>query len=78
MAYQVTTLAIFPENDKALKEHLDLLDKEREAVEVRMILEKRSTEHYFNKRVRPRTFKIGDIVLRESRVTMKEEGKLGL
>ncbi|KAG6639419.1 hypothetical protein CIPAW_10G099100 [Carya illinoinensis] len=42
-----------------------------------MTLNKRRTERYFNQRVKPRTFKIGDLSLRENRITMQEEGKLG-
>lgn len=34
-------------------------------------------EHYFNKRVKPRSFKAGDLVLKETGVTTQDEGKLG-
>ncbi|XP_042972854.1 uncharacterized protein LOC122304663 [Carya illinoinensis] len=66
-----------PQNDKAREEFLDLLEEEREIAEARILHEKNKAEQYFNKRVRPRTFKIGDLVLKESWVTTKEEGKLG-
>lgn len=58
-----------PQNDRALEEHLDLLDEEREEDEIKTILNKRKTELYFNKRVKPKTFKVGDLVLKKTWVT---------
>ncbi|KAG2717295.1 hypothetical protein I3760_03G168400 [Carya illinoinensis] len=34
-------------------------------------------KQYFNKRVRPKTFKVGDLVLKKSGVTTQIEGKIG-
>lgn len=33
-------------------------------------------DQYFNRRVRSRSFKVGDLVLKEARVTKAEEGEL--
>lgn len=57
------------ENDEALEEHLYLLEEKREETEVQNIMHKRRLECYFNKQVKPKSFKIGDIVLKETGVT---------
>ncbi|KAF5445130.1 hypothetical protein F2P56_034203 [Juglans regia] len=65
------------ENNKVLEKYLDLLDEEREEVEVQKILNKRRAKCCFNKGVRPKAFKAGDLVLKEAGVTTKEEEKMG-
>lgn len=42
-----------------------------------MTANKRKTEQYFNKRVRSRSFKVGDLVLKEIGLIIAEEAKLG-
>lgn len=46
-------------NDKKLEEHLDLLGERREKVEVKMVANKNKAEHYFNRRIKPISFKVG-------------------
>ncbi|XP_042944642.1 uncharacterized protein LOC122278528 [Carya illinoinensis] len=65
------------ENGGVLEERLDLLEEKRVEAEAQNILHKRKTEHYFNKRVKPRSFKVGDLVFKEIGVTTQDEGKLG-
>ncbi|XP_041011393.1 uncharacterized protein LOC121255183 [Juglans microcarpa x Juglans regia] len=60
------------ENGTALKEQLDLLEEKRD--EVQNILNKGKTKRYFNKRVMPRTFRVGDLVLKEVGVTIQDKG----
>lgn len=43
---------------------------------IRAATNKKKTGQYFNKMVRPRSFKVGDLVLKETGVTTTEEGKL--
>lgn len=64
-------------NDKKLKEQLDLLAEKRKEVEIRMAINKRKVEHYFNRRVKPRSFKVGNLILKETKTTTQEEGKIG-
>ncbi|XP_041011332.1 uncharacterized protein LOC121255115 [Juglans microcarpa x Juglans regia] len=64
-------------NVAGLEESLDLLKEIRADAEVRVAAFKKKVEQYFNKRVRPRSFKAGDLVLKETCVTTGEEGKLG-
>lgn len=59
------------------EEHLDLLEERGEEVEVQNVLYKRRTEQYFNKLVKPRSFKVGNLVLKDTRVTAQDKGKLG-
>lgn len=72
-----TTYFSTAQNDKKIEEYLDLVEEEREMTEARMVQEKTKAKQYFNKRVRPRTFKVGDLVLRKSEVTTQGEGKMG-
>lgn len=65
------------ENGRKLEEHLDLLEERRVSAETSVAACKRKTEQYFNKRVRSRSFKVGDLVLKENGVITVEEGKLG-
>lgn len=54
------------ENDEALEEHLKILEEKRGEAEIQNILHKRKAKHYFNKYVKPRSFKVGDLVLKET------------
>lgn len=51
-------------NKQGLEENLDLLEEMSEEAEVRMVTNMRKAEHYFNRRVKPRSFKLGDLVLK--------------
>ncbi|KAK1427879.1 hypothetical protein QVD17_16586 [Tagetes erecta] len=65
-------------NEKSLRENLDLLEKRREVVAIREAKYKKKVEQYYNKRVAPCVFKEGDYVLRcndASRV--QSTGKMG-
>ncbi|XP_042969058.1 uncharacterized protein LOC122301739 [Carya illinoinensis] len=64
------------QNDKKIEEYLDLLEEEREMTKVQMLQEKKKAEQYFNKRVRPRTFKVGNLVLKKSGLTTQGEEKM--
>ena len=64
-------------NNAAIEEHLDLIEEQRDMAEARTAREKLRAERYFNKRVKPRSFKVGDLVLRKSGVTTQSEGKMG-
>lgn len=39
-------------------------------------MNKREVEHYFNRRVKPKSFRIGDLVLKEMETATQEERKL--
>lgn len=64
------------QNNRALEEHLDLIEEKREMVRTRLLQEKMRAERYFNKRVKPKTFKVDDLFLKRSKVTTQNEGKL--
>ncbi|XP_074365325.1 uncharacterized protein LOC141706461 [Apium graveolens] len=46
--------------------HNDLLEETREESRLRMIAQQEKTANYFNKKVRSKLFKVGDLVLRDS------------
>jgi hypothetical protein len=56
---------------------LDLLDGVRERSAMRMMAYKRRAAKYFNRRVKPRVFQPGDLVLRESAAAGHPPTKLG-
>lgn len=56
---------------------LDLLDGVRERSAMRMMAYKRRAAKYFNRRVKPRAFQPGDLVLRESAAAGHPPTKLG-
>jgi ribonuclease HI len=66
-------------NDEGINLHLDLLHERREAATIRMASYQQRTAQYFNRKVRPRSFKIGDWVLRKVTIATKDptQGKLG-
>ncbi|GKV19462.1 hypothetical protein SLEP1_g29723 [Rubroshorea leprosula] len=56
-------------NDLLLREDLDLLDEVCEHARLRTMAYKQKIANFYNKRVRPRSFKIGDLVLRKAGLT---------
>ena len=66
-------------NEEILRLNLDLLEEKREQVLKRVEDYHRKTEKYYDIRVRPRSFKPGDLVLRKLLPTRKDltHGKLG-
>jgi hypothetical protein len=65
-------------NDEGLKLSLDLLEERRDQAETVMASYRQKAAQYFNRRVKPRKFKIGDWVLRKVTLATKEhtDGKL--
>ncbi|GKV26785.1 hypothetical protein SLEP1_g36020 [Rubroshorea leprosula] len=57
------------ENLDLLGENLDLLAEVREEARLRTLVYKQKLANFYNKRVRPRTFKVGDLVLRKADLT---------
>ena len=51
--------------DEELAKHLDWADKAREAAFIRMAAYQQKVAAYYNRRVRPRIFKEGSLVLRK-------------
>lgn len=47
-------------NEERMREQLDLFDKKMQEADIRTMVGKRKVEHSFNKRVRPRSFKVND------------------
>ncbi|XP_071739783.1 uncharacterized protein [Rutidosis leptorrhynchoides] len=65
-------------NEVNLRVNLDLLEERREAAVIREASYKQMIEGYYNKRVKPLTFKVGEYVLRLNSASKVEyEGKLG-
>ncbi|GKV35924.1 hypothetical protein SLEP1_g44125 [Rubroshorea leprosula] len=56
-------------NGQLLRENLDLLDEVREEARLRTLVYKQKLANFYNKRVHPRTFKVGDLVLRKVGLT---------
>jgi hypothetical protein len=65
-------------NDEGLKLHLDLLQERRDQAQITQSAYQERMARYFDKRVKPRSFKIGDWVLRKVTLATKDpvEGKL--
>ena len=72
-------LATEEQNDEALCLNLDLLDEKREQVLRRTEDYQRKTARYYNQRVKPRSYKSGDLVLKKLLPARKNpaHGKLG-
>ncbi|KAI3503882.1 hypothetical protein L1887_32347 [Cichorium endivia] len=61
--------AVSPEKtEEDLRHNLDLLEERRELASVRQARYKSNTERYYNRRVKGRAFKVGDLVLRKNEV----------
>ena len=58
-------LASEEQNDEALRLNLELLDERREQVQQRTEEYQRKTARYYNKRVKPRSYVPGDLVLKK-------------
>ncbi|GKV11510.1 hypothetical protein SLEP1_g22765 [Rubroshorea leprosula] len=65
-------------NGQLLRENLDLLAEVKEEAQLRTLVYKQKLANFYNKRVRPRTFKVEDLVLRKVGLTRFETrfGKL--
>ncbi|GKU94475.1 hypothetical protein SLEP1_g7971 [Rubroshorea leprosula] len=57
------------QNERLLRENLDFLDEVREQSRLRTLAYKQRIANLYNKRVRPRNFKVGDLVLRKVGLT---------
>lgn len=57
-------------HNQRLEENLDLFEEMRKRAEVRTSANNKKAEHYFNRRIKPRSFKVGDLVLMETGKTM--------
>ncbi|XP_022875582.1 uncharacterized protein LOC111394024 [Olea europaea var. sylvestris] len=57
--------------------HLNLLEKVRDQAALRMASYQDRTSKYFNRKVRPRRFRAGDLVLRRAEATGHAPGKFG-
>ena len=66
-------------NEEVLRLNLDLLEEKREQVLKRMEDYHRNTMRYYDQRVKPRSYKPGDLVLKKLLPTRKDpaHGKLG-
>ena len=66
-------------NDEALRLNLDLLDEKREQVLGRTEDYQRKTARYYNRKVKPRSYMPGDLVLKKLLPARKNpaHGKLG-
>ena len=72
-------LASVEHNDEALRLNLDLLDEKREQVLKRTEDYQRKTARYYNQKIKPRNYKLGDLVLKKLLPAKKNptHGKLG-
>jgi hypothetical protein len=52
-------------NDEGLKLHLDLLLEKHDQAQITMLAYQEKVAKYFNRRVKHRSFKVGDLVLRK-------------
>nr|GEW93237.1 hypothetical protein [Tanacetum cinerariifolium] len=65
-------------NEEEIRLNFDLLQERREAAAIREARYKMKIEHYYNKRVRPMSFKVGEYVYRKNKANRVENlGKLG-
>ncbi|GJY85593.1 reverse transcriptase domain-containing protein [Tanacetum coccineum] len=65
-------------NEEEMRLNLDLLTERREASVIREAQYKTKVEYYYNKRVRPMSFKVGEHVYRKNEASRVENlGKLG-
>ena len=66
-------------NDEALRLNLDLLDEKREQVLKRTEDYQRKTARYYNQKVKPKSYKLRDLVLKKLLKARKNltHGKLG-
>nr|XP_017245494.1 PREDICTED: uncharacterized protein LOC108217161 [Daucus carota subsp. sativus] len=67
----------FQEEDNAVNQrlHLDMLEEVRRESQVRLAAYQQRTARFYNSRVKPRPFKVGDLVLRKMMPGMKVPGQ---
>ena len=72
-------LASVEHNEEALRPNLDLLDEKRDQVQKRIEDYQRKTARYYDQKVKPRSYKLGDLVLKKLMPRRKNltHGKLG-
>ena len=72
-------LANIEHNEEALRLNLDLLEEKREEVLKRMEDYHRKTARYYDQRVKPKSYKPGDLVLKKKLPVRKDpsHGKVG-
>jgi hypothetical protein len=65
-------------NAEGLKLHLDLLQEKRDHAQITLSAYQERMAKYFNRKVKPRNFKVGDLVLRKVTLATRDpvEGKL--
>jgi ribonuclease HI len=65
-------------NAEGLKLHLDLLQERRDQAQITLTAYQERMAKYFNRKVKPRSFKVGDLVLRKVTLATRDpvEGKL--
>ena len=65
-------------NDEGFKLHLDLLQEKHDQAQITMLAYQERVSRYFNKKVKPWSFRVGDLVLRKVTLATREsaEGKL--
>jgi hypothetical protein len=65
-------------NNEGLKLHLDLLQEKRDQAQITQSAYQERMAKYFDRKVKPRSFKIGDLVLRKVTLSTRDpvEGKL--
>ncbi|GJY25838.1 reverse transcriptase domain-containing protein [Tanacetum coccineum] len=67
------------QNEEEMRLNLDLIQERQETAAIREAKYKKKVEQYYNKRVRPVSFKVGDFVYRRNEASRVEnQGKLGL
>ena len=66
----------FQEEDNVVNQrlHLDMLEEVRRESQVRLAAYQQRTARFYNSRVKPRPFKVGDLVLRKMMPGMKVPG----
>ena len=70
-SYRVKTFKVEASNE-GLKLHLDLLQEKRDQAQITMSAYQARVARYFNRKVKPQSFKVGDLVLRK--VTLATQG----
>ncbi|GJX98768.1 hypothetical protein Tco_0355787 [Tanacetum coccineum] len=66
------------QNEEEMRLNLDLIQERRETTAIRETKYKKKVKQYYNKQVRPVSFKVGDFVYRKNEASRVEnQGKLG-
>ncbi|GJX43818.1 hypothetical protein Tco_0260494 [Tanacetum coccineum] len=66
------------QNEEEMRLNLDLTQERRESAAIREAKYKRKVEQYYNKRVRPVSFRVGDFLYQKNAASRVEnQGKLG-